>query len=155
MRLGNIFLVVHSTLFLIAVFVFLASHGGMEGDYEYFGPGNDVVDSPADVGQVLFNRWRITNEESWVVLAFSYLNLPSFICARVMYLSLAFLVEELQLAFPFGLSFFSYLALAGLPLTFFQWYWIGRLAERLARGKSSGKVEDKGPKGGPKGKSPQ
>ena len=43
MRLRNIFLVLHSALFLLAVFVFLASHGGMDGDYEYVGPGNDVV----------------------------------------------------------------------------------------------------------------
>ena len=141
MRLRTSFLVFHSALFLIAVFVFLASHGGIDGDYEYI-PGYDVVRSVADVGQVFFNRWCITNDEAWVVQVFLYLNLPSFVCVRLMYLSLALLVEELQMAFPFGLSYFSYLALASLPLTYLQWYWIGRLAERL--------VSERKDRGGPR-----
>ena len=134
--LRNVFVIAHTALLLSASAVYIASHGGVGGDYEYI-PGNDVVTSPADVGQVLFNRWHVTSEESWPVKAFLYLNLPSFICARLMFSSAAFVVEELKRTFPFGLSFLSYIALVGLPLTFIQWYWVGRLAERL-RGKESG-----------------
>jgi hypothetical protein len=132
MRLRTIFVVGHSALLLVASLVYVVSHGGMDGDYVAY-PGNDVIGSLADVGQVLFNRWQITlAEESWVVQTFLYLNLPSLVCARWIYAGLAFFVEGFDgTAFPFGLSIFSYIALTALPLTFLQWYWIGRLTERL------------------------
>ncbi len=131
MRLRKLFVVAHSGLFLAALFVFLADHGGVRGDYEFVA-GNDVITSPADVGQVFFNRWQfIQREESWIVQTFLYLNVPSFASARFMVSSLGLLVDELTRTFPYGLSFSSYIVSLGLPFTFLQWYLIGHLAERL------------------------
>lgn len=121
----------HGALFLVALLLYLASHGGMAGDYVFI-PGNDVVTSMADYGQVLFNRWHFTvAEEAWLVQAFFYLNIPSFACGTWTAVLLLDLIEDVNLAFPFGLSLYSYCFMAGLPLTFVQWYWIGRLVERL------------------------
>ncbi len=42
-HLRNVFVIAHSALFLLALSLYLASHGGMDGDYKYVGPGNDVI----------------------------------------------------------------------------------------------------------------
>jgi len=144
MRLRTIFVIAHGALLLVASILYLLSHGGLNGDYVFI-PGNDVVTSMADYGQVLFNRWQFTLfEESWAVQAFFYLNIPAFACGTwiaVLLFRLIDLITELNIAFPFGLSLYSYCCLVALPLTFLQWYWIGRLVDRLVakRGDSDGK----------------
>lgn len=130
----TILMVVHSLLLLAVSFIYVLSHGGLGGDYVFI-PGNDVVTSMADYGQVLFNRWVFTlSEESWPVQAFVYLNIPAFACGTwitVFGFRLIALFGRLDMAFPFGLSIYSYCFLVALPLTFLQWYWIGRLVGRL------------------------
>jgi hypothetical protein len=131
MRLRTIFLVGHAALLLMVWLAYVVSHGGMAGDYVFI-PGNDVVTSIADYGQVLFNRWQFKpSEESWAVQGFFYLNVPSFACGTWITVFLFRFIGDLDIAFPFGLSLYSYCFLVALPLTFIQWYWIGRLAERL------------------------
>ena len=73
-----------------------------------------------------------------------YLNIPAFACGTwiaVLLFRIIGLIRELDIAFPFGLSLYSYCFLVALPLTFLQWYWIGRLVDRLVakRGDSGGK----------------
>ena len=132
MRLRSMFVAFHGLFLVTALFIYLLSHGGIHGDYVYI-PGNDVVDELADVGQVFFNRWHFTpSQETWVVQVFFYLNLPSFACGTWIAIPLVSLADP-GVSFPFGLSLLSYCFLAALPLTFVQWYWIGRLAEYLVK----------------------
>ena len=96
------------------------------------GAGNDVTADPADVGQVVLNRWRLEpSNESWPIQLFLYLNLPSFAAAKFVMFGLGLLSDEMNRSFPFGLSYSSYIAGLGLTFAVVQWYWVGRLGEIL------------------------
>lgn len=132
MRFRVLLPVLNACLLIVVAGLYVSSHGGIGGDYEFIGVGNDVVADKADVGQVLFNRWRLEPErEPVLVQLFMYLNLPSFTVAKLVILLLGYLIDEMDQTFPFGLSYSSYVVVLGAALSFALWYWVGRLAEQF------------------------
>ena len=132
MRLRLIFVLGHVILLAIAGTWYVSDHGGAGGDYVSVDSGNDVATDPADLGRVLFNRWRIDPQnESWLVRLFLYLNVPSLAVAKLVMSSVDMLWPEMRVGFPFGLSYASYIAILGGVLSFAQWYLLGRFSERL------------------------
>jgi hypothetical protein len=136
MRLQVIFVLGHVILLAIAGALYVSDHGGAGGDYVSVDSGNDVATDPADLGRVLFNRWRLDpQKESWLVQLFLCLNVPSLAAAKLVVSSVDMLWPEMRVGFPFGLSYASYIAVLGGVLSFAQWYWLGRFSERRLNGR--------------------
>lgn len=110
--------------------VFVAEHGGWQGDAPHDQGLSDVV--TGDDGLIVFNRWRlVASSETAFTKSFILVNAPAFGVARLSIGFLKYFMREFENPFPFGLSYASYTVALGFFLSLAQWLAIGALWERL------------------------
>ena len=128
MRVRFVLPLAYSLLGIVAAVLHVSNHGGVAGDYVLTdGIWSDAITDQADLGQVFFNRWRLSDQsDSPIVWTFLYLGVPSFLLAKTTLWLVALVIDEMNRTFPFGLSYLSYLFSVGVLLAPIQWYWIGR-----------------------------
>jgi len=115
--------------FAIVSIAYVHQHGGVNGDYDLSMFGGDTVDDWGDAGMVFFNRWQMTSDESVLTDSFLILNLPAFMISSRLISTIGLIIDEFQSAFPFGVSYYSYLLTLALPFSLLQWFGTGLLFE--------------------------